>query len=71
MRTLSETAALIVTGVLLQDAQLRAAGVPAEERAEALQPAVEAILEAHQRETLQAAEGATLALAHALDLKGR
>lgn len=71
MRTLSETASLIVTGILLQDAQLRAAGVPAEDRAVALQPAVEAILESHQRETLQAAEGATLALARALEMKGR
>lgn len=71
MRTISDTAHLIITGILLQDAQMRAAGVPAEDRAEAMQPAVEAILEAHQRDTLKAAEGATMALARALDFKGR
>lgn len=71
MPTIPELASLIVTGILLQDAQMRAAGVRAEDRATALEPAVAAHLTALQNETLVAAEGATVALARALEMKGR
>ena len=70
MRTIPEQTELILQTVLLQDAQLRAAGVPAERRFEALTPGLQALLSQFQDELLDAQRQASDALAAALNFAG-
>ena len=70
MRTIPDQASLLINNILLQDVQLRAAGVSHEKRAEAIWPSVCKQLETFQDELLDAQRDAGTALATALNLLG-
>lgn len=68
MRSISEQAETILATVLLQDAQLREAGVPAIGRFAACKPGLEALLSQYQDEMLEAQRQTGVALAQALNM---
>lgn len=70
MQTNSQLASAILHSVLLQEAQLREAGVAPEARLVAMQPGLEAMLDAHERNILRIADEAGRALAEALNRVG-
>lgn len=70
MLSIPDQAEVILSAVLLAEAQLRAAGVPAEVRLAAHRPGVEALLVQFQDELLDAQRDAGTALAAALNLLG-
>jgi hypothetical protein len=71
MRSIPDQAEQILLSVLLQDAQLRAVGVPAPLRFTAMRPGLEAQLVRFQDELLDAQRDAGTALAAALNMAGK
>ena len=70
MRSIPDRATILIDSILLQDAQLRAAGLKAEQRALALRPGVMAYLQTFDDELLDAQRAAGVALAKALNMTG-
>lgn len=70
MRSIPQQAAILLNTVLLQEAQLRAAGIKAENRMAAMTPGVEGLLQKFQDELLEAQREAGVALAAALNVAG-
>lgn len=70
MRSIPDQAELILATVLLQEAQMRAACVPASLRCEAMRPGLEALLTQFQDEMLDAQRETSVALAQALNIAG-
>lgn len=70
MRSIPDQAELILATVLLQEAQMRAARVPAALRWEAMRPGLEALLTQFQDEMLDAQRETSVALAQALNIAG-
>lgn len=63
-------AQLILNTILLQDAQLRAAGLSAESRMDAMAPGLEALIGKFQDDLLESQREAGVALASALNRLG-
>lgn len=70
MRSIPDQATAILNTVLLQDAQMRAAGLPANTRFEALTPGLCGLLQQFQDELLEAQRQSAIALAEALNMMG-
>lgn len=70
MRSIPDQAELILASVLLQEAQMRAARVPAALRWNAMKPGLEALLTQFQDEMLESQRETSIALAQALNIAG-
>lgn len=70
MRSLPEQASLLLTSILLQEAQMRAAGLKASARREAMMPGVTTLLAKFQDELMDAQRDSAQALAKALNMAG-
>lgn len=70
MRSIPDRTDLLLTSILLQDAQMRASGLPALARLEAMRPGIASLLGQFDDELLDAQRDAGVALAAALNLTG-
>lgn len=70
MRSIPDRATILIDSILLQDAQLRAAGLTPEQRALAVRPGVLAYLQTFDDELQDAQREASVALAQALNMAG-